>query len=195
MNLKRINSALLVLIILVNAYILVAPAVPGLLFSWHNRGGTKKAQLTQVIHKAPVVSNTPAQPNHLVIPSMLLDNGPIFEGSDSFDLLNKGVWHVAGTSSPDKGGNTVLAGHRFSYTGPRGIFYFLNKVKVGDEIGLWWSNKKYLYKVQTIHEVPPTDLSIEASTTTPQITLFTCTPLWHPTNRLVVTATLEDTKS
>ena len=99
-----------------------------------------------------------------------------------------------GGRTPDRGGNTVLIGHRFTYTTPRGVFYYLNKVKLNDEIGLWWNNKEYLYRVSGIKEVKPTDTAVENATTQPQLTLFTCTPLWLPKDRLVVVAQLE-TKS
>ncbi len=187
-KLSKINNLLLVLIILVNGYVIVAPAVPALIFGWQNHQG-KQRQLTRAIH--PAKTNQP-QPNHIIIPSMLL-NQPILEGSiaQQYKVLNNGIWRFPHSSTPDKGGNTVLIGHRFTYTNPRGIFYFLNKVKVNDEIGVWWNNKEYSYKVVTVAEVRPTDTAIEANTTNPELTLFTCTPLWLPKDRLVIVAGLE----
>jgi len=85
----------------------------------------------------------------------------------------------------------VFLAHRFSYTGPHGAFYYLNKLKVGDEIGVVWNGKAYRYTVISSAEVPPTDTAIEDNTSDARLTLFTCTPLWHPVNRLVVVAELE----
>lgn len=123
----------------------------------------------------------------------MLLNQPVLEGpiAQQYKVLNNGIWRFPRSSTPDKGGNTVLIGHRFTYTNPRGVFYFLNKVKVNDEIGVWWNNKQYSYKVVNIAEVRPTDTAIEANTTNPELTLFTCTPLWLPKDRLVVVANLE----
>jgi LPXTG-site transpeptidase (sortase) family protein len=190
MKLNKINNLLLGLIIIINLYVIAAPLLPKLTFWWGNRGGTRQQELTRQIHKA---TRTPAvaQPDSVTIPSMLLENSPIQEGRDTYAELNKGVWHKWNTSTPDKGGNTVLLGHRFTYTNPRGVLYYLDKVREGDEIGLTWGGKHYLYKVASVQEVAPTDIAVEAPTTDPRLTIYTCTPLWLPHNRLVVTAKLE----
>lgn len=198
MKLARINQLLLVLIILVNGYIIAAPFLPTVTFWWNNRGGTHQKQLTHQLQVAkkptPNTSNQPAShPNGLVIPVMLLDQ-PVHEGPirDTYKILNQGIWRWPNGSTPDKGGNTVFIGHRFTYTQPKGVFYYLNKVQLGDEIGVWWNNKLYVYKVSTISEVPPTQTSIEDPTSDARLTIFTCTPLWLPNNRLVVVAQLEN---
>ena len=187
---KRVNNALLALIIAINLYIIAAPAWPQAAFWWQSHHTARRSQLTQLVHQAAPPSKS--QPNSLIIPAMLLSQ-PTLEGPESnwFSLLKEGIWRWPGSSTPDKGGNTVFLAHRFSYTGPHGAFYYLNKLKAGDEIGVVWNNKTYTYKVASSTEVPPTDTSIEDDTAAPQITLFTCTPLWHPVNRLVVVATLE----
>jgi len=120
-------------------------------------------------------------------------NSPTLEGPESnwFNLLKAGIWRWPDSSTPDKGGNTVFLAHRFSYTGPHGAFYYLDKLKPGDEIGVIWNNKTYTYKVASSREVPPTETSIEDNTTDARLTLFTCTPLWNPKDRLVVVAELE----
>ena len=126
----------------------------------------------------------------------MLLNQPILEGSvkDTYSILNHGIWRWPAGSTPDKGSNTILIGHRFTYTQPKGVLYYLNKVKMGDEIGLWWNNKQYVYKVTNISEVPPTQTSIEDPTPDARLTIFTCTPLWLPKDRLVVVAELENNR-
>lgn len=192
MRLRTINTWLLILIILINGYVIAAPLIPAVLFHWQSHNG-KHQELTAVLHPKTKPS-TPAgpQPNHLVIPSMLL-NGQVYEGpvSRQYKTLDKGLWRWPASSTPDKGGNTVIMGHRFTYTNPRGVLYYLNKVKTGDEIGLFWDNKEYIYKVSSVNEVPPTEVSIEDNTTDARLTIFTCTPLWVPKNRLVIVAQLE----
>jgi len=193
-TLKKINNVLLALIILVNGYVIVAPFVPVLLFHIESQGGSQKHHLNVIIHKIalPSTQQQSPQPNHVIIPAMLL-NQPIYEGTvtNQYKTLDKGIWHWPRSSTPDKGGNTVLIGHRFTYTNPEGVFYFLNKVKPGDEIGVFWANHQYLYKVVSVNEVPPNDTAIEDNTSNPELTLFTCTPLWFPKDRLVVVANLE----
>jgi LPXTG-site transpeptidase (sortase) family protein len=190
-SLSKINNILLALIILVDGYIIIGPFVPSIIFHTENHTA-KRRELTTEIHSTQKPVAAKPRPNQLIVPSMLLDQ-PIYDGSESqqYQILNKGIWRFSGGSTPDKGGNTVLIGHRFTYTNPRGVFYYLNKVKLGDEIGVWWSNKQYLYKVASISQVPPTDTAIENNTSRPELTLFTCTPLWLPKDRLVVVADLE----
>ena len=71
---------------------------------------------------------------------MLLDQ-PILEGRDTYAVLNHGILRWPASSTPDKGGNTVLIGHRFTYSHPQGVFYYLDKVKVGDKLSVAWGNK------------------------------------------------------
>lgn len=200
MSLKKVNNVLLILIILINLYVALAPIVPALIFDFQNHNGKGK-QLQDIINqpKSEKIFTNPVkvadQPNHIVIPAMLLSE-PILEGTiaQTFKTLDKGIWRWPKGSSPDKGGNTILIGHRFTYTNPRGVFYYLNKVTVGDEIAVFWNNYEYLYKVSNVNVVPPSDTAIENNTSGSQLTLFTCTPLWKPVNRLVVVANLEVSK-
>jgi sortase A len=187
-TLSRINSLLLVAIILVNLYLVLAPLAPMATFWIVNHSGAKTKQLHSKLTAATVPANSG---NQLIVPSMGFDQ-PIFDGPD-IRTLNKGVWRRPNTSTPDKGGNTVIVGHRFTYTNPRGAFYYLNKISVGDEIGIFWQGKKYIYKVSSVSQVSPTQLSVEANTPNPELTLYTCTPLWLPKDRLVIVAQLETT--
>lgn len=188
-TLKRVNSLLLVTILFVNAYLIVMPFVPALLFSIQKHGHTEQ-KLEQRIN-SPVVSKDGAdvKPNQLIIPAMLYDH--VINEGKTMTALHTGPWRRPNTSTPALGGNTVIAGHRFTYTNPRGTFYYLDKVRVGDEVGVLWQNKMYRYRVTLTEVVPPNDLAIEAPTTNAQLTLYTCTPLWLPKNRLVVIAQLE----
>lgn len=193
-SLAKINNVLLGLIILITGYIIIAPLAPMATYWWGEHFGHTSQHLQKQIQARQnptggVVPPPVPQGEHLLVPTMQLD-ADVLEGTSIY-TVNKGIWHRPKSSSPDKGGNTVLVGHRFTYTNPRGIFYYLNKVKIGDNIALDWNGVQYEYKVREIKEVPPTDLSVEANTTNPQLTLYTCTPLWAPHDRLVVIADLE----
>jgi sortase A len=207
---RHVNTALFVLIVAINLYLIVAPLVPGVLLriekSDHTHGQKLSGQLHQPVPSSadgnlsvnspataprtppPSVPGVPAE-NRLVVPSMLLDT-PIFDGND-ISTLRKGLWRRPNTSTPDRGGNTVIVGHRFTYTNPRGLFYSLDKVQRGDEMAVFWQGKRYLYRVTRTVVVAPTEVEVEAPTDNPQLTLYTCTPLWRPTERLVVVADLE----
>lgn len=192
--LPRINTGLLSLIILINGYIIAAPLVPTLSYWWseHFNHTSQKLekQLTAPSHSTP--GDSVPKENRLIVPSMQLD-AEIFEGP-SATTLRKGLWHRPASSTPDKGGNTVIAGHRFTYTDPQGVLYYLNKVAVGDTIGLYWNGVKYVYTVTEVRVVPPTEVSVEAPTSDNRLTLYTCTPLWSPHDRLVVIAEEQEPK-
>ncbi|MGB4759477.1 MAG: class E sortase [Candidatus Saccharimonadales bacterium] len=187
------NWYLLGAIILINAYIALAPLLPQLQF-WIEKHGDTQTTLTALTAtedaSPPQESDPHTNTNHLVVPSMLL-NEPVYQGR-SEATLSKGIWHRPNTSTPDKGGNTVFAAHRYTYTNPRGTFYYLDKVAVGDPIALFWEGKKYVYKITSTTTVKATQIEVEAPTKEAQLTLYTCTPLWLPKDRLVVTALLEN---
>lgn len=204
MTLRKVNNVLLIVVIAVNLYVLAVPLLPQLLFRIGQSQG-KQQELEAIINQpaasaasgptssnpttAPSTTPTP-QGNRVIIPAMLLDQ-TIVEDTNVYRALDKGVWRWPGGSTPDQGGNTVLVGHRFTYTKPKGVFYFLDKVHTGDSIGMIWNNKTYLYRVTGTEVVPPTRTSILNPTEDAELTIYTCTPLWSPKNRLVVHASLE----
>jgi LPXTG-site transpeptidase (sortase) family protein len=187
-RLHRINTLLLIAIILINGYVIAAPFLPQVSYWWQARHTTAAKRITTQIQQA-ATDSPQTHPNSLLIPKMLLDTA-LIEGpkSDSFNLLNQGAWRLPFSSSPDKGGNTVIAGHRFSYTGPRGIFYYMDKLAVGDDVAVWWDNTLYTYKVDSVTVARATDVHIQDPTDDARLTLYTCTPLWNPVKRLVVVA-------
>jgi LPXTG-site transpeptidase (sortase) family protein len=187
MKIARVNTFLVVIIVLVNAYIIVMPFVPTVSF-WIDSHSPKKQQLQHDLSVTAAPGQS-VQGEQLVVPALLL-NTPINEGN-SESTLQKGLWRLPFSSTPPRGGNTVIVGHRFTYTNPEGVFYNLNKLQIDDEIGVFWNSARYLYRVSNILVVPPTDTSVQASSNTPELTLYTCTPLWLPKNRLVVVAKLE----
>jgi LPXTG-site transpeptidase (sortase) family protein len=192
MRLSRVNSLLLIAIIAINTYVIAAPILPAASYWLQNRSGQKRQALEAKLQ--PVSSTAqPDSPNSLVAPAMLLDQ-PILEGvkSDMYRVLDKGIWRWPDSSTPDRGGNTVLLGHRFTYTNPQGALYYLDKLRVGDSIGMVWNGKTYVYTVQQVKTVRPDDTSILAPTDLPTLTIYTCTPLWLPRDRLVVTAILQE---
>jgi LPXTG-site transpeptidase (sortase) family protein len=191
MRLSRVNTLLLVLIIGVNAYTIALPVMPAVLFWYKARHTDTVVRLNNKLHPLQKTGGTTTaiEGDRIVIPSMQLDQ-PIYTGSD-MRTLNKGLWLRPVASTPDKGGNTVIAGHRFTYSNPRGTLYFLDRVKPGDEIGVFWHGKKYLYRVSESKVVPATATEVESPSAISQLTLYTCTPLWNPKDRLVVTGVLE----
>jgi LPXTG-site transpeptidase (sortase) family protein len=193
MALKQINNLLFAVIVLVNLYTILTPLIPTVDFWLQQRSGERKTTLLDKI-SARQQQPIPDIPNVIVVPTMLLDQ-PILEGSknDMYQNLDKGIWRWPTSSTPDKGGNTVLLGHRFTYANPKSVLYHLDKVETGDDIALVWENKQYLYKVIEVKIVSPSDVSILEQNQQPTLTIYTCAPLWKPVNRLVIVARLEST--
>lgn len=187
-KLRFFNNLLSLVIIIFALYIIIMPLWPNIVLWWRGASNTQPP-LVQANSQPVVASDTPSEQiptdNTLVLPSISLQE-VVHEGAGPATLAS-GLWRRPHTSTPDTGGNTVIAGHRFTYRGAA-VFYHLDKVKIDDVVVLYWEGKKYVYTVSKISIVPPTAIEVEAPTDTPRLTLYTCTPLWTSTNRLVIEA-------
>ena len=187
MKTRLVHNVLLIAIVLINGYIILLPVAPSILFWLDKQDGSEVARLEKRIAPTPAdtKASVPAD-DRLIVPGMMLDE-PIHMGPTA-RTLRQGLWLRPQGSTPDKGSNTVIVGHRFTYTNPRGQFYHLDKVKMGDTIGVAWKGVMYTYTVHTIKVVSADTIAVEAPTDKPTLTLYTCTPLWLPTERLVIVA-------
>jgi len=130
---------------------------------------------------------TPSE-NRIIIPKISVD-ALITEGENE-SALEFGMWHRPNSSTPEKGGNTVITGHRVKYTKGPNTFYHLDKLTEGDIITTYWQGKEYSYMVFETLEVLPDKIEIELNTINPIITLYTCTPAGTADRRLVIKAKL-----
>lgn len=88
-------------------------------------------------------------------------------------------------------GNVVVAGHRFRYKSPLSTpFYTLDQVVEGDPIYLRYNGVEYRYEVLNSFVVSEEEVWVEKDYTFPSITLYTCTPIYNPKDRLVVVGKL-----
>lgn len=148
-----------------------------------------KEKTEQIANHLPTAEFA-VSPNRVII-SKIGVNAPIVESTSEQYGLSKGAWRMPQSSTPDKGGNTVITGHRFKYLPPNNLtFYLFHKLVKGDVISVVWQKKNYYYKIKEIKIVKPTDLSILAPTNTPTLTLFTCDPIYSTENRLVIISEL-----
>jgi sortase A len=181
-KLKTVNSVLISLILIINSYIIFAPFWPQITYQLETRLSKQTAFSSY--------SEIDRSYNHLVIPHLNLDQ-PVLVGEDPL-LVNKGIWHRPASSTPEKGSNTVLAGHRYTYR-DSAVFYHLDKLRQNNEIILVWDKKIYVYQVNNVEVVSPNTPSVETESKDSKLTLYTCTPLWSAENRLVINSTLKDT--
>ncbi len=184
----RANQALVILIILLNFYTIALPFTPKLGYWLREKGNSlipKNSNLAQSTNAKSTSNNDLGsfKGDRLVLPSIGI-NQPILTG-ESEQTVNRGVWMRPHASTPDKGSNTVLVGHRYSYHG-HNVFYDLDKMKVGDKFLIYWQGKEYNYEVIEIKTVTPDKVEVEGPTSEPRLTMYTCTPIWTAKYRLVV---------
>jgi sortase A len=198
MRIKRakihtINNFLSFIVLLLGLYIIFSPLLPKLTSriaraTDETKGFKYESDLAKDEVKNKNISLGTLKPkpveNTLVIPKIGVDSS-IVEGNDAFSL-NRGIWRRPKTSTPDKGGNTVLTGHRYMYTSGPNTFYSLDEMKVGDKFIVFWKGVEYDYEVYDVFVVTPDKIEIEANTKDPIVTLYTCTPIWTAKERLVV---------
>ena len=120
----------------------------------------------------------------LRIPKIDSEN-PVVEGT-SKSALKAALGHQEGTSYPGELGNCVIAGHR-NYTFGR-YFNRLDEVEIGDMIYVDYPDETLSYRVSGIRVVEPDDLSVLEQGDREILTLYTCTPIYVATHRLVITA-------
>ncbi len=134
---------------------------------------------------------TSTESYRLIIPRIGVDMPIVVNEPNEVKGLAVGAWQIPGTASPDNSGgygNMVLSAHRYLYTSGPNTFFDLDKLQVGDQIIVWWQGNLYSYTVDASKVVPPTAVEILNPSPTPELTLFTCTPVFTTKNRLVVTA-------
>ena len=143
------------------------------------------------LSQLPVTENKPIpKTNRLVIPSIGVDMA-ILEGETEKTLDRGGIWHIPNTSDPIHGSNTVLSGHRWEYLPPSTrTLYLLDKVQIGEPIIVYWHGVEYDYRVGRREIVDPSRVDIQNATAEPQLTIYTCTPLFSTKQRLVIFANL-----
>ncbi len=110
---------------------------------------------------------------------------PVVEGTDK-KSLSAALGHQIGTACPGEVGNCVIAGHR-NYTFGK-YFNRLGEVEVGDMIYIDTPAETFSYQVSEIKIVKPEDVEIMEDTDEEILTLYTCTPIYIATHRLVVIA-------
>ncbi len=197
--LKALAVMLGFLIVGLSLYILVLPFYPELKYRFFMQNASQALSQETVVEKnnepSPVVASSSLavakrEGNFLVIPKIGVDI-PIVDSANGDWALARGAWRMPETSTPDKGSNMAVAGHRFKYLPPNNLtFYLLDKLVKGDQMTVFWQGKDYIYQVSETKIVPPTDVGVLAATEKTTLTLITCDPIWTQKNRLIVVAEL-----
>lgn len=113
---------------------------------------------------------------------------PVFDGTDDL-TLNRGAGRISGTARPGQPGNIGIAAHR------DGFFRGLKDIRVGDRIELRAQSYEFLYTVDDIQIVQPTDVSVLRNRSNSSVTLVTCYPFYFvgdAPQRYIVRASIVD---
>lgn len=110
---------------------------------------------------------------------------PVKEGVTK-SALAASLGHEPDTVLPGTVGNCVIAGHR-NYTFGK-FFNRLDEMEVGDLLYVDTLSDTFAYRVKEVKVVEPTEVSILENTPNEQLTLYTCTPIYIATHRLVIIA-------
>ncbi len=127
------------------------------------------------------------------IPKLKIVDATVAIGGED---LNKSLIQYPGTALPGRPGNTVIFGHSILpiFYNPKNyisIFSLLPTLKKNDEIDIEYDGVSYVYKVETMFEVMPTDIQVlDQDSSDSFVTLVTCVPPGHPNDpkRLIVRA-------
>jgi len=169
----------------------------------------KKIETVIAQKSSPIPPNVPFIPQRLVIPALSIDTNIQQVGKDAtghMDVPNNWTdagWYDLGYHPGEKG-NAVIAGHYDNNLGLPAVFYYLKKLKPGDEIILLDAqNKKETFVVTGSQGVsvinPPLD-KIFGPSSVASLNLITCEGVWNKktrsyNERLVVFSTLKPSPS
>lgn len=140
----------------------------------------------QSLANIPIPTPGPEQAIRLQIPSIDVD-APVVQG-DGWEQLKKGVGQHVGTSRPGDKGNIVLSAHNDIFGE---IFKDLDRLKPGDQIILYTSQRSYTYSITNSKTVEPTQVDVMEPTSYPTVTLVSCYPYLVDNQRIVVTGRLQ----
>lgn len=165
--------------------------------------GTGSSDTTQTItpNLTPTITLTPTPvvplemrlPTRLRIPVMSLDNliEEVTVNMGTWEVSPMDIGHHRGTGNPGEQGNVVLAAHRDINSA---LFRELDRLEPGDEIFVSNSLGEYRYIVSESLVVSPNSIEVMESKGDSRVTLITCTPIGLATQRLIVTAFLDQKK-
>lgn len=112
----------------------------------------------------------------------------LYEGV-TLTTLDRGPGHWPGTAMPGQYGNAVIGGHRTSHDKP---FRDVDQLVAGDEIIYTTADGRFVYIVDEVLIIDPTDIWIIDQEPGYITTLFACHPPGSTRQRIVVRATLSD---
>lgn len=143
--------------------------------------------LMQSYADLPIPTPGVQQARQIQIPAIGL-SAPVVPG-DGWEQLKKGVGQHLNTANPGEVGNLVVSAHNDIFGE---LFKDLDKLKPGDEVIVSTQNKSFTYIVTDTQIVEPTRVDLMAPTPNETLTMISCYPYRIDTQRIVVTAILQE---
>lgn len=111
--------------------------------------------------------------------------------------LEKGVIRYPGTARPGENGNAFVFGHSSNFPWMKGaynqVFALLDKLTYGDEVIVYYNQKKYVYVIREKKIVKPGDVKVlNRDPERKELSLMTCWPLGTTLKRMIVFAELKE---
>ena len=126
----------------------------------------------------PIPKKVEVTEQRIYIPRLSLN----LKFGDTESALNDGLWHrYPDRGDPQKGGNFILAGHRFELAPTpaeihrKSPLYHIDKLEVGDYLYSDFNGKRFQYEITKKFAVKPTQIEIENPSKDAKLTLYTCT--------------------
>lgn len=132
------------------------------------------------------------QPLSLKVPKLKMDlvvkEGKYDAGRASWTIDNKAAFYATITPKPNNlNGNTLIYGHNSHQ-----IFGNLNQLEKDDLVYVEATNQKtFVYKLEAVKDVEPTDLSLFEYRGNPILTIQTCAGTWYEKRRLFTFSLVE----
>ncbi|PZM86557.1 hypothetical protein DLH72_00615 [Candidatus Gracilibacteria bacterium] len=105
--------------------------------------------------------------------------------------LENGVVRYPGSAVPGENGNSFIFGHSSNFPWMNGdyneVFSNLNFLESGDEVIIYYGQKKFIYKIKEKKVIKPGDVSVlKRYPDKKELSIMTCWPIGTTLNRLVV---------
>ena len=144
--------------------------------------------LVQSLAVFPTPTPASYQAVRIQIPAIAVD-APVVQG-DGWEQLRLGVAQHIGTPDPGQNGNIVLSGHNDIFGE---VFRNLDRLRPGDVVILFTSQKQYTYVITGTQIVKPTQIEVMNPSLNPTLTLISCYPYLIDTQRIIISAVLQNT--
>jgi sortase A len=142
--------------------------------------------LYQSLASVPIPTPAPEHAIRIQIPAIGVE-APIVQGTGE-EQLKKGVGQYIGSANPGEKNNIVLSAHNDIFGE---IFRDLDRLKPGDQVVIYTSQRSYTYIVSGTEIVEPTRVEVMAPTDKAIVTLISCYPYRIDNKRIVVTGHLK----